>query len=168
MIKHIPEDLSVVFEEIPDEITLAFNISNCCNHCEGCHSPYLRKDIGEELTTQKLDEYISLNPGITCICFMGEGNDQKTLIDLASHIRTYYGYKYKIALYSGRDSILEDEFWDVFDYIKIGAYKKEYGPLNEKTTNQRLYFGGPYFSWCTVIDNVTRYGWKDITYKFWK
>ena len=37
MIKHVPEDITVVFSEIPDEITLAFNISNCLNNCIGCH-----------------------------------------------------------------------------------------------------------------------------------
>ena len=83
MIKHVLKDLSVVFSEIPDEITLAFNISNCLNHCVGCHSPYLKEDIGEELTGEKVSEYIERNSGITCVCFMGEGNDQEALINLA-------------------------------------------------------------------------------------
>ena len=49
MVKYV--NTEVVFEEIPDEITLAINVSNCPNQCPGCHSPYLREDIGEDLYT---------------------------------------------------------------------------------------------------------------------
>ena len=69
MIKYAPDDTSVVFEEIPDEITLAVNISNCQHNCPGCHSPYLRMDFGEELTETAIDELIKKNSGITCFCF---------------------------------------------------------------------------------------------------
>jgi len=31
----------VVFSEIPDEITLAINLSNCPIHCPNCHSKEL-------------------------------------------------------------------------------------------------------------------------------
>ena len=41
---------SVVMEEIPDMVTLAVDISNCTGLCEGCHSPFLRKDVGVEVT----------------------------------------------------------------------------------------------------------------------
>ena len=47
MIKYVPEMTSVVMEEIPDKVTLAVDISNCTGLCEGCHSPFLRKDVGE-------------------------------------------------------------------------------------------------------------------------
>ena len=36
----------VVFTEIPNHISLAINISNCQNNCIGCHSPYLKENIG--------------------------------------------------------------------------------------------------------------------------
>ena len=39
----------------------------------------------------------------------------------------------------------------LFDYVKVGPYKKEFGPLNERTTNQRLY-----------------YHREDITSRFWR
>ena len=42
-------DYDIVFQEIPNEVTLAINISNCPNRCVGCHSPYLMEDVGEEL-----------------------------------------------------------------------------------------------------------------------
>ena len=47
MLKYV--DTKVVFQEIPDEITLAINISNCPCHCPGCHSSYLAEDIGNAL-----------------------------------------------------------------------------------------------------------------------
>lgn len=40
----------VVFQEIPDEVTLSINISNCPCHCPSCHSQYLWKDIGEQFS----------------------------------------------------------------------------------------------------------------------
>ena len=43
-----------------------------------------------------------------------------------------------------------------FDYVKIGPYIKEFGSLDNKTTNQQLFK----FDWktCTL---------ENITYKFW-
>lgn len=149
MIKYIPEDLLVVFEEIPDEITLALNISNCQNCCIGCHTPYLRQNIGDELDEEKIKELIEQNSGISCVCFMGEGNDHEALINLAQYIRREFP-DLKTALYSGREGV-EDELYDLFDYIKVGPYIEKYGPLDTPTTNQRLYKNK-----------------EDITYKFWK
>ena len=80
---------------------------------------------------------------------MGEGNDAQALKDLVLYIRREFP-DLKVALYSGREEV-EDQLYDIFDYVKIGPYKKEYGPLNEKTTNQRLYKNR-----------------VDITNKFWR
>ena len=44
MLKYV--NTGVVFQEIPDEVTLAINISNCPCRCPGCHSHYLWEDIG--------------------------------------------------------------------------------------------------------------------------
>ena len=40
----------VTFAEVPDEINLCINISNCPNNCKGCHSPWLKEDNGTPLT----------------------------------------------------------------------------------------------------------------------
>lgn len=162
MIKYYPESLTVVFEEVPDYVSLAVEITNCPGTCEGCHSPWLREDIGEELTPETLYELIEKNKGINCVVFMGEGKDPEALKKLALGVRTKYS-DIKVALYSGRNSV-EDEYNNYFDYIKIGPYRGEFGPLNKETTNQRLYeivrgFG-------TDFEVTT--GRKDITYKFWK
>ena len=47
-------DYDIVFQEIPDEVTLAINISNCPNRCVGCHSPFLWDDVWVELDRDSL------------------------------------------------------------------------------------------------------------------
>lgn len=158
MIKYIPEDTDVVFEEIPDEVTLAINISNCIHHCEGCHSPYLQTDVGKELTEKKLQRLIVENDGITCVCFMGEGNDEAALKKLINYVRANYP-DLKIGLYSGRKEIKDEFYWDFLDYIKLGPYIPSLGPLNVETTNQRLH---------KKVPECAQIFWEDITEKFWK
>ena len=155
---------SVVFEEIPDEITLAIEITNCPGHCEGCHSPWLREDIGEELTPERLNELIDKNDGITCVCFMGEGNDKEGLLKLARVVRDRHLWP---ALYSGREEV-EESYGEFFKYIKVGPYIEEFGPLNKETTNQRLYENDPEVRVASKIGNKYWFHWQDITYKFWK
>lgn len=149
MIKY--KDSYVVFEEIPDRVSLAVNITNCQNNCIGCHSPELRLNNGKELTEDVIDELIGDNYGIDCFLFMGEGKDGERLLELAKYIKCKHNLK--VAIYSGRPDV-ECDFYKIFDYIKVGEYKEEFGPLNRKTTNQRLYE--------VLSNNII-----DITYKFW-
>lgn len=136
MIKYMPELTSVVVEELPDMLTLAVEITNCRGKCSGCHSPFLRQDIGEELTEAVIDSLLSDNYGINCFLFLGEGNDQDALIKMADYIHSVHNIK--VALFSGREDV-EDKVWESFDYVKVGPYIEEYGPLNKDSTNQRLY-----------------------------
>jgi len=122
-------------EEIPDRVTLAVEISNCQGHCPGCHSPFLKEDIGAALTPEIITALVGENFGVNCFLFLGEGRDPESLLALARHARTL---GLQVALYSGREAV-EEPFWEVFDYIKLGPYRAELGPLNEPTTNQRLY-----------------------------
>lgn len=158
MIKYL--ETLVTFAEIPDEITLCINITNCPCNCNGCHSSYLSKDIGEELNNDVLDKLISDNSGISCIAFMGGDSSPKEINDLAKYIKDKYPIS--VAWYSGRQELSKDINLDNFNYIKLGPYIKELGPLTSKTTNQRLYQYGKFFSDYT-IDKC----WRDITYKFW-
>ncbi len=135
MIKYVPEMTSVVMEEIPDRVSLAVDISNCRGNCIGCHSPFLKKDIGQELTTEVIDRLVADNFGVDCFLFLGEGRDLEALLELADHVRSK---GLLAAVYSGREEV-EEVFWDHFDYIKLGPYRPECGPLNSPTTNQRLY-----------------------------
>ena len=74
----------VVFQEFPGETTLAFNITNCPNHCPDCHSKQLWEDIGEELTPHVIDDiYIKYNYCITCIGIMGGDASKEDVYDIA-------------------------------------------------------------------------------------
>ena len=145
-------NIMVVFEEVPDEISLAINITNCPLKCEGCHSPYLRRDIGTNLTTKELSRLINMNKGITCVCLMGGDSDHNYVCELAKHIKeTHKGLK--VCWYSGMDDFnLGTEY---FDFVKVGHYDENAGPLNSETTNQRFY---------RVEDGKL----VDETHRFWK
>ena len=147
----------VVFEEIPDEITLAINITNCPCKCPGCHSKFLWEDVGTELTEKELYKLISKNDGITTVCFMGGDANPKEINDLAKSIfmLDFCNHTYKIGWYSGKDELSNDIELELFDYIKLGHYDEKLGPLNKETTNQHLY----------KVDNGKLI---DITERFWK
>ena len=154
MLKYVNTD--IVFQEIPDEVTLAVNISNCPCHCPGCHSHYLWEDIGLPLTTNALDDFvIEYGNDITCIAFMGGDGDPKGINQLAQYIHEEHP-EFKVAWYSGRLRIPSFVCKTDFDYIKVGPFIRHLGPLNKPTTNQRMF---------RKNDDDT---FEDITERFWK
>lgn len=156
MLKYV--DTKVTFSEVPNQIALCINISRCPIQCPGCHSAYLANDIGENLTPKVLSKLIDNNTGISTICFMGGDAEPLYINFLAAYIRVEYP-SIRTAWYSGRDKIHRDiDLWN-FDWIKVGPYKKECGPLNCKTTNQKFY------KVVHLSNGVSRI--YDITYNFW-
>ena len=152
-------DTLVSFSEIPDEISLCINISNCPNNCKRCHSSYLKEDIGEELNIVSLYDLIRANSGVSCVCFMGGDQNPKLINDLAFAVGLLSDKPRKVAWYSGNNHISKEITLKYFDYIKIGGYNELFGPLTCKTTNQKMYKITH-----TKGDDVI----NDITYKFWK
>lgn len=153
IMKYVNE--SVVFQEIPDEVTLAINISNCPCRCPGCHSKFLWGDIGDELTHEALDKMIAKYGGeITCVSFMGGDANPLEVEAMAVYMHNIHPHL-KVAWYSGKTVIAPTINRNVLDYIKIGPYIAHLGPLNKKTTNQHLW-----------KRNGTE--WEDITYRFWQ
>lgn len=129
-------DYDIVFREIPEEVTLAINLSNCPNRCEGCHSAHLQDNIGDELHEEVIDSLIErYGSSVTCVCFMGGDSEPSEVERLAKLI--HKKHKLKTAWYSGRESFPNDI--TSLDFIKLGAYVKSRGDLRSKTTNQRLY-----------------------------
>lgn len=145
-------DKCITFSEIPDEITLCINISNCPFECDGCHSPYLRDDVGTKFTFSNVIRDCKCNYGISCVCFMG-GDSSPRDIDVCGEI--VKANNLKSAWYSGADELSKDIHLANWDYIKLGHYDKDKGGLDKYTTNQRLY---------KIEDGKM----IDITYKFWK
>lgn len=152
MLKYV--DTLVGFAEFPDEISLCINISGCPCNCRGCHSSYLAEDIGESLDLQHLTNLIDSNKGITCVGLMGGDANPGEVDDIAQDIKEYYP-ELKVGWYSGRQELSNSIDLYNFDYIKLGPYKEEFGPLNSRTTNQRFY-------------KVNGKELVDITNKFWK
>ncbi len=154
MLKYV--NTGVVFQEIPDEVTLAINISNCPCRCPGCHSRYLWEDIGLPLNTDAIDAFVErYGTDITCIAFMGGDGDAKGVNLLAQYIREEHP-QFHVAWYSGRLRVPSDIKKTDFDYIKIGPYIRHLGPLSKPTTNQRLYHR---------LEDGT---FEDITWRFWR
>lgn len=156
MLKYV--DTLVSFQEVPDEISLCINISNCPNNCEGCHSAYLKEDIGTPLTLLEVSEIINKNKGISCVAFLGGDSDPEHINSLAIWVRADFP-KLKIAWYSGKSHLSSSINLKNFDYIKLGPYKEECGPLTSRTTNQ-------IFLKIEQLDD--RLFVTDITSKFWK
>ncbi|MBR1793413.1 MAG: anaerobic ribonucleoside-triphosphate reductase activating protein [Bacteroidales bacterium] len=142
----------IVFQEVPDEVSLAINLTNCPNHCADCHSPHLWEDTGTELTFCEMDSLVARYAGsITCVCLMGGDADRQSVERMATYIRQTTGLK--VAWYSGR-TVYPSNPHD-FDYLKLGPFLPDKGSLRSRTTNQHLY---------------RREGddWHDITSRFWR
>lgn len=151
----------VVFQEVPGEVSLAFSISNCQGNCPGCHSPWLRENTGEDLETDLpvlLERYKGM---ATCVLFLGEGSDPDAIWDCIVIAKSH---GYKTALYSGKDELSDVHrrliYHGHLDYLKIGSYREDLGPLNSPTTNQRM---------IEIKYRDDGFGsLNDITHKFWK
>ncbi len=154
MLKYV--NTGVVFSEIPDEVTLAINLSNCPCHCPCCHSRYLWDDIGTPLTHTELEMMVSrYSSDITCVCFMGGDAEPNSVAALARYLRLGHPHLH-VAWYSGRQRVPHAVCKSAFDYIKLGPYIAHLGCLKERTTNQRLY------------KRVAGDDFIDITARFWK
>lgn len=88
--------------------------------------------------------------------FHGRRRRPARVAQLATYIKEHYKGSFATAWYSGKNDFPEGFEPAAFDYVKIGPYIPERGPLNKETTNQRLY---------RIKADGTR---EDITYRFWK
>lgn len=155
MLKYINTD--VVFQEIPDEVTLAINISNCPCHCPECHSKFLWADNGIELNASSIEYFVEeFGKDVTCICFMGGDSEPDKVNELAKYIKQEFAFL-KTGWYTGKTLISSHINIDNFDYIKVGPYIKHLGPLKNPKTNQRLF-----------KINHEKNIYEDITNRFWK
>ena len=137
MLKYTNTD--IVFQEIPDEVTLAVNLSGCPCHCPGCHSQYLWGDEGEPLTDEALDQLLASQPsGVSCVALMGGDAEPAEVDGIAARLKERHP-KLKTAWYSGRSLLAKEVNLDHLDYVKLGPYLSHLGPLKSPKTNQRLY-----------------------------
>lgn len=129
----------VVFQECPNEVSLALSISGCPLKCVGCHSAFTwNPNYGEELTEKKFLSFIEKYRGlITCVVFYGGEWEIDTLkkyldISLSNELKT--------CLYTGLEyQDFELSFLKSVTYLKTGKYVQKLGGLNSATTNQNFY-----------------------------
>lgn len=137
MLKYTNTD--IVFQEIPDEVTLAVNLSGCPCRCPGCHSPQLWGDIGEPLTDEAIDCLLEHQPaGVSCVAFMGGDANPAEVNNIAARLKERHP-NLKTAWYSGRTLLAKEVDLNNLDYVKLGPYLAHLGPLKSPKTNQRLY-----------------------------
>ena len=147
-------DYDIVFQEIPDEVTLAINLSNCPNRCKGCHSPYLQHDVGETLTEENLSVLLQkYGKAVTCVCFMGGDADTYDVAYFANFLQQQQIAPVKVGWYSGKQELPDGFPIRNFQYIKLGPYVESRGGLKSEQTNQRLY-------------KIVQGEMNDITYRF--
>lgn len=146
---------AVVCEEVPDEISLAFNISGCEHQCKDCHSKFLWQYEGNYISEDLSGVMSSYDGLITCVCFLGGDQNIDELSDLCARVKQM---GLKTCIYSGADTtdlftgLIENH---LINYLKIGEYKFNRGGLSSPSTNQIFY---------KVNDSTL----EDITYKFWR
>lgn len=130
-------DYSIVFQEVPNEISLAFNITECPHRCPGCHSSYLSESFGnyvDDDLSRLIERYKNY---ITCVCFMGGDQHMEDLLISLIYVKSL---GLKTCVYSGSSSEeIFDPLLPYLDYLKIGPYMEDQGGLASPNTNQVFY-----------------------------
>jgi anaerobic ribonucleoside-triphosphate reductase activating protein len=126
---------SIVFQEVPNEVCLSYEITSCPYKCDGCHSPELRENAGRTLDSSRLlSDIIKYEDFITCVLFMG-GDQFRS--DLNKLLALSLKNNLKTALYTGSKSVSNDILGKLI-YLKTGPFVSSLGGLNSKTTNQKI------------------------------
>lgn len=125
---------TVVFQEVPNEISLCFSVTGCEIACKGCHSTELWSDkngipLSNTLFEQWLFKYKGL---ISCVVFFGGEWQPHALIEKLIIAKTHH---LKTCLYSGRDHI-DINISQHLTFLKTGAWQFDRGGLNNPNTNQ--------------------------------
>ncbi|XXQ68596.1 anaerobic ribonucleoside-triphosphate reductase activating protein [Neisseriaceae bacterium B1] len=129
----------IVWQEVPNEVSLAFLISGCPLRCVSCHSADSWKaNRGEILSADylrvRLQQYREL---ISCVLFLGGEWQPENLFSLLKIAREEFSLQ--TCLYTGyeRDE-LPPELLSELTYLKTGRWLSERGGLDNPNTNQKF------------------------------
>ena len=127
---------TIVFQEVPNEISLCFSITGCQVGCKGCHSTELwNKNFGQPLTNTNFQHWVNKYQGlISTVLFMG-GEWQKDCLIEKLILAKKQGLK--TCLYTGENDV-NDEISKHLSYVKIGKWDPNQGGLNTPNTNQKF------------------------------
>ena len=126
----------VVFQEVPNEVSLAFLVTGCPFACDGCHSQdSWTATSGVELDAKTFSNYLSQYKNlITCVVFFGGEWQAHKLI---AHLKFAQNKGLKTCLYTGAEKV-SNSIIAHLDFLKTGRWQKQLGGLNNKNTNQRF------------------------------
>lgn len=125
---------TVVFQEVPNEISLCFSITGCKVGCKGCHSTELwNENYGMSLSKNNYLHWLKKYKGlISCVVFFGGEWQPNALIEKLLIARNL---GLKTCLYSGEKHI-DINISQHLDFLKTGDWRAELGGLESVTTNQ--------------------------------
>ena len=125
---------SIVFQEVPNEISLCFSITGCKVGCYGCHSTELwHEENGIPLTNESFMVWLKKYQGlISCVVFFGGEWQPDALIEKLL-IAKEYGLK--TCLYSG-EKYIGINIYQQLNFLKTGAWVAALGGLTSTKTNQ--------------------------------
>ena len=121
--------------EVPNELSICFNVCGCNVNCKNCHSPHLQNiNNGTNMNFNDLkniiDKYASY---VSCVCFMGGEWFLEELINILKYIKQV---GLKTCLYTGQNNA--DNLVTYLDYLKTGNYNYKLGGLESEKTNQKM------------------------------
>lgn len=128
----------VVWQEVPNETTLAYLFSGCPLRCKGCHSAEAwSTKIGTAMTTTYFQKRIKQYSGlITCVLFLGGEWQPNNLLNL---LKISNNHGLKTCLYTGLEQHeIPQELLEHLTYLKTGRWIAERGGLENINTNQRF------------------------------
>ncbi len=128
--------VDVVFQEVPDELSLLVAFAGCPLQCPGCHSPELwhassAAPFDRTALRSLIERYRSL---ISCVCFFGGEWQMEALLDLLLEARAH---ALKTCLYTGLEDV-DLRLKGQLDFLKTGPWRPECGGLDSPSTNQRF------------------------------
>lgn len=128
----------IVWQEVPNETSLAFSFNGCPLGCKGCHSTELWcAGRGTILTAEYLQQRLAQYHGlISCVLFMGGEWHSEQLAPLLQLVRAN---GLATCLYTGLEAHeVPAHLLPFLTYLKTGRWIAERGGLNSLTTNQRF------------------------------
>lgn len=126
----------ILFQEVPDEVSLGFTVMGCPLRCKGCHSKDTwSEEGGSPLTTATFTHYLLQYDGyISCVVFFGgewKANKLIEMLDIAQE------FKLKTCLYTGLNQVSE-QIKKRLTFLKTGPWLRDLGGLNQVNTNQKF------------------------------
>lgn len=133
-------EYGTTLQEIPNEISLYFNLGKCACHCKGCHSMHLW-DTNMITPMKNVDEVLDIvrkyQDDVTAVVFMGGNRNGMDFEEFAERILKPVSLVKPVGIYMG--AWTAEEVFIAAQYcrwIKVGTFLKELGGLESPCTNQ--------------------------------